>query len=89
MTFEIVVSGSKTTLTNKPFCSQSALGLFVSKPMAKSDLIDEEYVIMDFLRDKYAEVFYAMLGRLIVSGMDIRTAVWDCWNKLECGGKNG
>lgn len=52
-------------------------------------LLDEEYYIMKIMAEKHKEVYFELFGTLILNGMDIRTAIWNCWNKLECGGNNG
>lgn len=52
-------------------------------------IIEEEYYIMKIMAKNHGKVYYEMFGTLVYEGMDIKTAIWVCWNKLECGGKNG
>lgn len=35
------------------------------------------------LYKKYNTKYLFMLGNLMLSGMDARTAIWECYNKLE------
>lgn len=51
-------------------------------------LLEIENAIMKKLAEKHGDVYFEMFGGLILNGMDIRTAIWECWNKLECKGKN-
>jgi len=54
------------------------------------NILDEEMHIMKLMMQKHGVVYYELFGRLMLDdGMDIRTAIWECWNQLECGGKNG
>ena len=41
------------------------------------------------MAEKHGEKYFSKLGGFLFAGMDIRTAIWECWNQLECGGKNG
>ena len=52
-------------------------------------LLEEENAIMKVLAEKHKEVYFELFGTLILEGMDIKTAIWECWNKLKCGGVNG
>jgi hypothetical protein len=76
---------------NKPLfiCARTTFeeGFLFYKKMNK--LLEEENAIMKVLAEKHKEVYFELFGTLILEGMDIRTAIWHCWNKLECGGKNG
>jgi len=56
-------------------------------PISKLQL-DEEQETRKKLADKFGDAYYEMWGKLILGGMDIHTATWECWNNLECGGKN-
>lgn len=51
-------------------------------------LLEEENRIMKIMAEKHKEIYFEMFGSLILNGMDIRTAIWECWNNLECVGKN-
>ncbi len=52
------------------------------------ELIQAEHDECKLLAEKYGDRYYTMFGELIYQGMDIRTAIWYCYNKLE-GGKHG
>jgi hypothetical protein len=52
-------------------------------------LIEEENKIMKIMAEKHGDIYFEMLGKLTLEGMDIRTAIWHCWNTIECGGING
>lgn len=41
------------------------------------------------LYKKHGNKYLFYLGGLTMDGMDIRTAIWECYNKFECGGING
>jgi hypothetical protein len=52
-------------------------------------ILEEEYNIMRIMSENHGIIYYEMFGALIYEGMDINTAIWHCWNNLECGGVNG
>jgi hypothetical protein len=56
----------------------------------RSDLLLEEEKIIELLEKHFGKNFFNHFGRLIlIEGLDIKTAIWKCWNDLECGGQNG
>lgn len=52
------------------------------------DKVKEMNNAMKEMADKYGYYYFELFGRKILEGMDIETAVWYCYNKLN-GGKNG
>ena len=52
-------------------------------------LIDEDLIAIDYLYANHKVEFIIMFYDLSSEGMDIKTAIWECWNKLKCGGVNG
>ena len=45
-------------------------------------LSKEEQVIVIELSDKFGDIFYAMIGQNAINGVDLKTSVWLCYNKL-------
>lgn len=56
--------------------------------MAK-ELLTEEIEIKKLLAEKYGSDFYELFTLLSFQGIDVKTAIFECWNQLECGGTNG
>lgn len=50
----------------------------------EDSLLCEDIKTMNLLKEKHGDVYFEMLGDLVLGGMDIHTAIWECWNKLEC-----
>lgn len=52
-------------------------------------LIDEDVEALEYLYIYHKVEFMLMFYDLASEGMDLKTAIWECWNKIKCGGKNG
>jgi len=48
-------------------------------------MIEEEKRIMEIMANEFGGIYFEYLGKLmLVDGLDIRTAIWKCWNDLKC-----
>ena len=44
--------------------------------------------MMSIMEQKHGDIYFEMLGNLVANGMDIQTAIYECWNKLEANSTN-
>jgi hypothetical protein len=47
------------------------------------DKVKEMNNAMKEMADKYGYLYFELFGRKVLEGMDIETAVWYCYNKLN------
>lgn len=44
--------------------------------------------MMSIMKENHGDIYFEMLGALVADGMDIQTAIYECWNKLETNSTN-
>jgi hypothetical protein len=62
------------------FPTLESQGLFIYMDIEK--IKQHNNIIIELERD-YGDAYYYLLGKCIMQGMDIETAIYYCWNKLK------